>query len=265
MTRTAMFFAALAAVTPSIALAQGPEEPSLDEAAPSGFPEVTQDTDAARLLLGGGDGGLLAPTPTTEPAAEPAPEEDGYVEDGEVYEGQVEFCGGGGEESQVDLAYYEMEEGRLRRARRMLVTALREGAVEQWQRGYALATRAEVQLRLRTYGQAIVNYRKALSIDPDGVTETARVGMATALYMRGSNEAAHREARTAREELCSDQYSIVGCFGATAIVARTSEDATERQEALDALTQLRAARADLAATFDEVEQRLSRRRVRERS
>lgn len=171
----------------------------------------------------------------------------------------VEFCGAG-ESSVVDLAYYEMQDGRLRRARRMLVTALREGAVEAWQRGQALATLAEVQLRLRQYRRAVVNYRKALRVDPDELPVTVRVGLATALHLRGARAAAHEQAAAAREEVCANRWSMVECFAANALLVRTSRDAAEVERATETLSALRAAHGDLAASFDEVEARLERRR-----
>lgn len=263
----ATFFAV--SLLPSFASAQGPEpvDPAAD-VAPAEEPSAEPDaaTPDAQSVLDVLQRGGEVPSDWSglgsSGAGELAPTDEGYAEDGEEY--PVEFCGGGGEASEVDLAYYEMEEGRLARARRMLVTALREGAVDEWQRGHALATLAEVQLRLRAYAQAVVNYRKALRVDPDGVTETARVGLATALYLRGSQRAAHDEALAAEEAVCGDQWSIVACFGATSIVSRTSTDDAERQQATDALTQIRESHPDQASSFDEVEHRLEHARRRSR-
>jgi len=144
----------------------------------------------------------------------------------------------------------------------MLVTALREGAVDEWQRGHALATLAEVQLRMRQYRMAILNYRKALRADPDNLPATVRVGLATALHLRGARASAHEVALEARDEVCDDRWSMVECFAANAVIAATSRDAAEIEAATRSLSELRAAHPDRATSFDEIEARLEGRRVR---
>ena len=236
MTRTALWIAALTMV------------PSLAAAQPGGIGAQLDGEVAPEVVLGAEDVGA----------------DEEYAEDGEGEEeyGEVEFCGGGGEESVVDLAYYEMQEGRLARAREMLVTALREGAVDEWQRGHALATLAEVQLRMRQYRMAILNYRKALRADPDNLPATVRVGLATALHLRGARASAHEVALEARDEVCDDRWSMVECFAANAVIVETSRDAAEIEAATRSLSELRAAHPDRATSFDEIEARLEGRRVR---
>ncbi len=257
MTRTAAALLAAALTIPGLAAAQpGVEDLAVEAARPPEQQAPAQDAAAEAVE---------AAEDTAAEAGEAAESEE-YAEeeyDEEEYEGES-FCGGG-EESVVDMAYYEMQDGNLARARSMLVTALREGGVDDWQRGYALATLAEVQLRLRQYGQAVVNYRKALRIDADGVGAAARVGLATALYLRGIRAAAHEEAVLARDEVCADRYSMAACYGAQWIIARTSRDATERTEATETLGRIRADHPDLAESLDEVEDRLERRRRRPRA
>jgi tetratricopeptide (TPR) repeat protein len=210
------------------------------------------------------EGPVLADEATPEGEVLEASEEESFVEEEEYddYSGE-DFCGGG-EETVVDLAYYELEAGNHARARNMLVEGLRTGTIEQWQRPYALTTLAEVQLHLGQYGQAIVNYRKALRLDPD-TSMASHVGLATALYMRGSMEAARAEAVIARDALCSDQYSQVACFGAQAILARTATEASEREAASQAMQTIRDSQADAAEQLDQAERRLARRDRRARS
>lgn len=182
--------------------------------------------------------------------------DDTYAED---FEGEdlddehVEFCGGG-EETVVDLAYYALEADPAE-ARRMLVDALRRGDVDEWQRGYALSYLAEAQLRLGQYRSAVINYRKALAVDPNGVTQAARVGLASALYLAGASSAAHREARTAADAVCSDRWAQVPCYAAQRILARTARG-DARAEASEAAQALRDAHEHLAASFDDVDARL---------
>lgn len=235
MTRTALWIAALTMV------------PSLAAAQPGGIGAQLDADVAPEGVLGAADVGA----------------DEEYAEDGEgeAEYGAVEFCGGG-EESVVDLAYYEMQEGHLSRAREMLVTALREGAVDEWQRGHALATLAEVQLRMRQYRMAILNYRKALRADPDNLPATVRVGLATALHLRGARASAHEVAAEVRDEVCDDRWSMVECFAANAVIAATSRDAVEIEAATRSLSELRAAHPDRATSFDEIEARLEGRRVR---
>lgn len=255
MTRTAAALLAAALTIPGLAAAQPGVEDLAVEAAPQlpAQEAPAEDADAGDVPAAAADAG--------DAAEGEADEGEAYAEeeyDEEEYEGEG-FCGGG-EESVVDMAYYEMQDGNLARARSMLVTALREGGVDEWQRGYALATLAEVQLRLRQYGQAVVNYRKALRIDADGVGAAARVGLATALYLRGMRAAAHEEARVAQSEVCADRYSMAACYGAQWIIAHTSRDASEREQATETLGRIRADHPDIAASLDEVEHRLERRR-----
>jgi cytochrome c-type biogenesis protein CcmH/NrfG len=209
----------------------------------------------ALVLIGG-----LIPAAVAAQDDPVAPEDDVFVE-GDDPPAFESFCGGG-EPSVVDEAYAEMDSGNLARARQLLVRALQSGRVDGWQRGYALAMLAEVQLRLRQYGQAVVNYRKALRIDPDGVGGTTRVGLATALLLHGARRAAHREARAARDAVCADPYAQVACYAALSVITRTTDDEAERTEAGALLQQLRASHAAHAASFDEIEQRLAPRRRR---
>jgi tetratricopeptide (TPR) repeat protein len=267
MTRTALLIAALTMV-PSFAAAQPGGVEGVGGAEIAAAPEAEATTVVAPEV-----GGLLgepgaegdAGEPGIETAVDDEGEDEGYAEDAEAEEedyGDVEFCGGGGEESVVDLAYYEMQDGRLARAREMLVTALREGAVDEWQRGHALATLAEVQLRMRHYAQAVLNYQKALRVDPDNLPATVRVGLASALYFRGARARAHELALEVRDEVCGDRWSMVECFAANSVLVRTSRDAGEIEAARSTLSELRTANPDLATSFDEVEARLDRRRVR---
>ncbi len=245
MTRTALLIAAALMMVPSLAAAQPGE--LADPPAAEVVPEVAAELEQVQ-----------APDPSSAPAAE---DDEDYAEEGEEDYGEVEFCGGG-EESVVDLAYYEMQEGRLARAREMLVTALREGAVDEWQRGHALATLAEVQLRMRQYHMAVLNYQKALRADPDNLPATVRAGLATALHLRGARARAHELAAEVRDEVCDDRWSMVECFAANAVIVETSRDAAEIEAATRSLSELRAAHPDRATSFDEVEARLERRRAR---
>jgi tetratricopeptide (TPR) repeat protein len=196
--------------------------------------------------------------PTVEAEPEIAPEEEEYneEEDYEGYEGE-DFCGGG-ESTPVDLAYYEMEEGRIQRARRMITEALRTGQVDEYQRPYALALLAETQLRLGNYGSAVVNYRKSLTIDSDS-NPASRVGLATALFMVGARNRADREATTARDLVCPDQYNYVACYGAHAILAQTSSDSAARDTATQALQQIRTAHPEGEEQYNAMDRRLNRR------
>lgn len=261
MTRTAAALLTAMLSIPALAAAQ----PGVEEPAPAGGePAIAEEAPSEAVAPDAEPAVAAEPevAPSEEASDEPQADED-YVEeeyDEEVFEGES-FCGGG-EESVVDLAYYEMQDGRLARARSMLVTALREGAVDEYQRGYALSTLAEIQLRMRQYGQAVVNYRKALRVDPDGVGAATRVGLATALYLRGAARSAYAEASGVRDDVCGDPYAMVACYGAQWIVAHTSRDAAERQEATDILGQIRADHPDLSEELDQVEGRLERRRSR---
>jgi tetratricopeptide (TPR) repeat protein len=200
------------------------------------------------------------PSASAEPSLEAEPEalpEEEYNEE-EDYEDEGEHFCGGGESTPVDLAYYEMEEGRVQRARRMITEALRNGQVDEWQRPYALSLLAETQLRLGDYGSAVVNYRKAIRIDSES-NPASRVGLATALFMRGARARADREATTARDAVCPDQYNFVACYGAQAILAQTSSDPTARETATNALQQIRTAHPEAAEQYDAMDRRIHRR------
>ena len=183
--------------------------------------------------------------------------EDEYLED-EYLDEEVEFCGGG-EESVVDEAYYAMEAGDAEGARDMLVDVLRRGDVEEWERPSALVTLAEAQLRLGETRSAVVNYRKALVLYPDQTGAAARVGLASALFVRGSRNAAYETARAVAEEVCADRWAQVACYGAQQIVARTSRDDDERSRAASDAHAMRDAHANLAPSFDALDYTLGLR------
>jgi hypothetical protein len=115
---------------------------------------------------------------------------------------------------------------------------------------------------MRQYRMAILNYQKALRVDPDNLPATVRVGLATAFHLRGARARAHALAVEVRDEVCEDRWSMVECFAANAVLARTSRDAAEVEAATRSLSELRAAHPDRATSFDEVEARLERRRAR---
>jgi tetratricopeptide (TPR) repeat protein len=230
------------------AAAQSDEPPAADPALGAPVPSV----------------GAAAESEMAADAEEDFADDETYDEEGEgeeeYYEG--DFCGGG-EETQVTLASYELEEGNVARARRMIVEALQNGQVEGWERPYALSVLAEAQLRLGAYQQAAVNYRKALRIDADSAP-ASRVGLATALYLGGSQRAAREEATTARDILCSDQYSYMACFGAQAVLAATERDASDRDVASQAMETIRAAHPENEEQFEQTERRIERAQRRAR-
>lgn len=180
--------------------------------------------------------------------------EDEYDEDyaDEDYaDEEMEYCGGG-EMSLVDEIWDEMEYGDPASAHDTLVDALQTGDVDPWERGRALSLLAELQLRRGEPGRAIVNFQRAEHISP-GVTDMSRVARATALYQWGERRQARVAARTAHEELCSDQYAVAGCYAANLILAETERAPGERLAAADAAATLRRANPDLANALDEVD------------
>jgi cytochrome c-type biogenesis protein CcmH/NrfG len=184
-------------------------------------------------------------------AAEEYAEEE-YAE--EQYE--EEFCGGD-EWTVVDEAYQLLGSSSYEEARQVLVTALREGGVDTWRRGQALAMLAEAQLHLGEYSAAVLNYRKALRIDAHGATSSSSVGLATALYLRGARGAAHQQAISVVDAVCGDPYGMVGCYAAQAVIAATTRDPAERDTARATMAQLRAAHSDHAESFDRLDQRIA--------
>ncbi|MEC7520777.1 MAG: hypothetical protein VYE22_12970 [Myxococcota bacterium] len=183
-----------------------------------------------------------------------------YLEEDDYFEEDVEFCGGG-EETLVDEAYYAMEGGDAEGARDLLIDALRRGDVADWERPSAIVTLAEAQLRLGETRSAVVNYRKALRRWPDQVGPGARVGLASALFLRGSRGAAFTAASAAADQVCSDRWSQVACYGAQQIIARTSRDDDQRAAAATRAAGLRGEYADLTESFDRLDYTLGLRRT----
>lgn len=183
--------------------------------------------------------------------------DDAYLED-EYVDEDVEFCGGG-DASIVDEAYYAMEAGDAEGARDLLVDVLRRGDVEEWERPSALVTLAEAQLRLGETRSAVVNYRKALVLYPEQAGAAARVGLASALFVRGARGAAYQAARAAADEVCADRWAQVACYGAQQIVARTSRDDDERSRAASEARAMREANAELSQSFDTLDYTLGLR------
>ncbi|HJL14414.1 MAG TPA: hypothetical protein RMH99_02090 [Sandaracinaceae bacterium LLY-WYZ-13_1] len=223
---------------------------SLLVASPALAQRTAEDTEDEALLAAATPAAAeLAPT-----AEEPAPVEEAPVEEDEVlYDEEVEFCGGG-EESVVDLASYELEDAPAV-ARRMLVRALRRGAVDEWQRPWALSTLAEAQLRLGRPRRAILNYREALRLAPSDLGSHARVGLATAYYLAGARDRAHAEAAGVVDEVCASRWSQVPCYGARRIVALTARGEASHQAA-EAAARVRASHPRWADGFDVIDARL---------
>ena len=182
-------------------------------------------------------------------------DEEDYDDEEDYGDEDVEFCGGG-EETIVDMAYYELEADHPAEASRMMIEALREGTVADWLRPQALLTLAEAQLRTGQAGAAVLNYRKAIRSNPDDVGDSARVGLASALYLRHRPRLAHEAASEVASAVCSSRYSQVECYAIRLVVARTSRERAERDEAVEAARQLRASHADLTSSFDDVDARL---------
>ncbi|MBX3269276.1 MAG: hypothetical protein KF729_03390 [Sandaracinaceae bacterium] len=191
----------------------------------------------------------LAATVAEAPEAE---QDDEYAED-ETYDEEMEYCGGG--ESVLDEARYEMESGDEAGAHRRLVAALREGRVEEWERGYALALLGELQLRRGEPGRALVNFTRAQRIEPSA-TSSWRASIATALYLRGRRTDARETAREAREDACADVYAVASCYAANLVLSRTERDAETRAAAAEALATLRAAHPGSEDAFADVERRV---------
>ena len=139
----------------------------------------------------------------------------------------------------------------------MLVDALRNGEVDDWQRGHALAFLAEAQLRLGQPRSAVINYRKALRVDPDGLGDATRVGLATALYLTGARGAAQAEAEHAAANVCGDRWSQVPCYAAQRILALTERGDARATAELEA-RRLRDTHTQYAESFDDVDARLHR-------
>mgnify|MGYP001450441786 CR=1 FL=1 len=184
----------------------------------------------------------LAAAAAEAPAADAEPggdAQDDYADD-ETYDEETEYCGGEG--SVLDEAGYALESGDPVEAYTLLVGALRAGAVEEWERGYAFALLAELQLRRGEPGRALGNFARAERVEP-GSTSSRRAHLATALYLRGRRAAAREAAREAREDVCSDRYA------ANVVLSRAERDAAARAAAAEALATLRATYPDSAAAF----------------
>lgn len=184
-------------------------------------------------------------------ASETYVEDEEYIEDEEYAEDDLEYCGGG-PMSAVDIAWDQMEYGDENVAHRGLVDALRSGGVEAWERARGITLLAELQLRRGEPGRAIVNFRRAERLEP-GVTDSSRVALATALYLRGQRRAAREEAQTAHDEQCADRYATAACYGANLVLSRTAGDEDTRRAALEAASTLRDANPDLADAFDAID------------
>ncbi|MGF1467893.1 MAG: tetratricopeptide repeat protein [Sandaracinaceae bacterium] len=208
----------------------------------------------------------IRPLEAVPPPPDALPEGEPDIDEQELWELEQEelfFCGGdGGEPSEVDEAYYLLEEGDVRGAFRRIGDALREGRVTDWRRGEALALLAETQLRLGRYGAAVVNYRRALATDPDGVDVGAnvgvQVGLATALYLRGLPEQALQIALAAEEAACAGRWAQMACYGVEAVLAHLHRDGSARTASTDVLRTLREANPQLGEDFDRVDRRVAR-------
>jgi tetratricopeptide (TPR) repeat protein len=187
-----------------------------------------------------------------EPADAAAPEavEEEVVDEEEYVEMEGDFCGGG-EETDVDLAYYEIESGNYREARTLLQTALHDRTIEDWQRPQAFAMLGEVQLRLGAVRAAERNYRRALSIDEESAGAASRVGLAVAMLRAGRTDAAREEARTFAEEQCFDvNADTVACYGAYEVISRASSDGFAMLDAMHQAFALRLGAPDFEEAFD---------------
>ena len=175
-----------------------------------------------------------------DPEAENGEYDDEFEED---------FCGG--DESVVDWAYMELEEGNLDEAKALLVDAIRTGTVEAWERADAHALLGEVQLRLGQDASAAHNYRRALALDPAGAG-AARVGLAAVLLRSGDAAAALGEADRFIAEQCSERIvNPAGCFGALSIRAVTTLDDAVMFESMRAAELLRRPDGDAFARLIE--------------
>ncbi|MBI2898334.1 MAG: hypothetical protein HYY06_32590 [Deltaproteobacteria bacterium] len=159
-----------------------------------------------------------------------------------------DYCDGG-PPSPLEKVQEKLDSGAFEEAYDEALSLLRQGGIG-WERPRALALLAEAQLRTGRFSGAVRNYELALSLDEAEAGQSARAGLAVALWRAGRGDDAHAKAQSFIEEACSEMYpDEVACYGAQLVLALTSRGFEERRDQLRVAATRRAAQPDLDFSF----------------